>query len=85
MDAFQYKALNADGRMRYGRVDAVNPADLEIRLSRMGLDLINYRTLKTSGGVVGRRGVKRVDLITFCFHLEQLSRAVYRYSKGWRT
>ena len=75
MDAFQYKALNADGRMRYGRVDAVNPADLEIRLSRMGLDLINYRTLKTSGGVVGRRGVKRVDLITFCFHLEQLSRA----------
>jgi type IV pilus assembly protein PilC len=75
MEVFQYKAINQQGRTMFGRVDAVNVGDLEMRLSRMGLDLINYRTLKTRGKSVTGRGVKRVDLITFCFHLEQLVRA----------
>ena len=75
MEAYRYKAVNATGRRFQGRVDAVNPADLEVRLSRMGLDLINYRELRSRAKNVTGRGVRRVDLITFCFHLEHLVRA----------
>lgn len=75
MDAYRYKAINAQGRVFQGRVDAVNPADLEVRLSRMGLDLVNFRELPSRTKSVTGRGIKRVDLITFCFHLEHLVRA----------
>ena len=75
MEAYCYKAVNATGRRFQGRVDAVNPADLEVRLSRMGLDLINYHELRSRAKNVTGRGVRRVDLITFCFHLEHLVRA----------
>lgn len=74
MEAYRYKAVNAKGRMLQGRIDAINPADLEVRLSRMGLDLINFRELRRHKHVTGR-GIQRLDLITFCFHLEQLVRA----------
>ncbi|MDP1635563.1 MAG: type II secretion system F family protein, partial [Gallionellaceae bacterium] len=74
MEAFRYKAVNAQGRVLQGRIDAVNSADLEVRLSRMGLDLVNFRELKRHKNVTGR-GIKRIELITFCFHLEQLVRA----------
>ena len=75
MDVYRYKAINADGRIMQGRVDAVNTADLEVRLSRMGLDLINYRELKSKHRSVTGRGIRRVEIITFCFHLEHLIRA----------
>ncbi len=52
----------------------MNAADLETRLSRLGLDLIDFRELKT-GRQRGRAGIRREDLITFAFHLEQLIRA----------
>jgi type IV pilus assembly protein PilC len=74
VEAYRYKAVNAQGCMLPGRIDAVNPADLEVRLSRLGLDLVNYRELRRHSHVTGR-GIKRVDLITFCFHLEHLVRA----------
>jgi type IV pilus assembly protein PilC len=75
MEAFQYKAVNSAGQTSRGRLDAVNIADLEMRLTRMGLDLVNFRQLKSRGRNVGGRSIKRVDLINFCFHLEQLARA----------
>jgi type IV pilus assembly protein PilC len=75
MEAYRYKAINAQGRVSQGRVDAVNPADLETRLARMGLDLVNYRELPSRNRNVTGRGIERIDLITFCFHLEQLVRA----------
>jgi type IV pilus assembly protein PilC len=74
MEVFRYKAIDERGRIRRGRADAVNPADLEARLSRLGLDLIDYRELRRAERH-GRAGIRRVDLITFCFHLEQLVRA----------
>ena len=67
--------MNDQGRILQGKVDAVNPADLEVRLSRLGLDLVNYREVKTKNKNVTGRGIKRTDLITFCFHLEHLVRA----------
>lgn len=75
MDAFRYKAIDERGRVHRGRIDAVNAADLETRLSRLGLDLIDFRELRSSPYGTGRAGIRRVDLITFCFHLEQLIRA----------
>jgi type IV pilus assembly protein PilC len=59
--------------MVLGRMDALNPVDLEMRLKRMELDLINGDPLK-QGGFGGAR-ITRRELIAFCFHLEQLSRA----------
>jgi type IV pilus assembly protein PilC len=75
MEVFRYKAINAQGRMLHGKIDAVNPADLETRLSRIGLDLVNYKELKSKHKNITGRGIKRTDLITFCFHLEHLIRA----------
>ena len=68
----QYKAMDERGKVSSGRIEAVNVADLELRLSRMGLDLINHREAKVRlGGATGAR-VKRRELINFCFQLEQL-------------
>jgi len=75
MEYYKYKAMDADGKVLQGRVDALNVADLELRLKKMGLDLVNFRQHAFRGPSVTRRGVKRRDLITFCFHLEQTSRA----------
>lgn len=75
MEAFQYKAIDEQGRLHNGKVDAVNIADLEARLTKMGLDLVNYKELGSSTQRITGAGVTRRDLITFCFHIEQTSRA----------
>ena len=74
MAVFQYKAVAADGRMAHGRIDALNVIDLEMRLKRMELDLVTGVPI-ASHGLFGGGKVPRRELITFCFHLEQLSRA----------
>jgi len=38
---YTYKAVNPDGRMLLGRIDALNLVDLEMRLRRMELDLVS--------------------------------------------
>jgi type IV pilus assembly protein PilC len=75
MNIFQYKAVDAKGRVNTGRLDAANVADLEMRMQKMGLDLVNFKDLGVTGpkAIVG--GVKRRDLITLCFHMEQTSKA----------
>jgi len=75
MDFYQYKAVDNLGRIQIGRADATNVSDLEMRLKKMGLDLINCKEIKSPGQSVSGRGVKRRDLILFCFHLEQTTRA----------
>lgn len=75
MEFYQYKAIDERGRIHVGQVDAANAADLEMRLSKLSLDLINYKEVKSKTSRVSGSGVKRRDLITFCFHLEQTSRA----------
>lgn len=73
MSLYTYKAMDPAGRMILGRMDAINSIDLEMRLKRMELDLINGEPVK-QGGWGGNR-VSRRELIAFCFHLEQLTRA----------
>jgi type IV pilus assembly protein PilC len=71
---FDYKAVNVEGRMIYGRLDAINLIDLEMRLRRMELDLVTG-VLVQQRALFGTRGIPRPELINFCFHLEQLARA----------
>ncbi len=75
MPLMQYKAVDDHGKRVLGQIEAVNAADLESRLRRMGLDLINFKEARAGGGAVGVGSVKREDLINFSFHLEQLLRS----------
>jgi type IV pilus assembly protein PilC len=60
--------------MVFGRLEAINLIDLEMRLKRMELDFIKGDPIK-QGGLLGRVTITRQELINFCFHLEQLERA----------
>jgi len=75
MPLFTYKAVDANGKTVPGRTEAINLFDLEQRLSRMGLDLINGAPSSTRSRLIGGSRVTRPDLINFCFHLEQLATA----------
>jgi type IV pilus assembly protein PilC len=75
MPLYTYKAIDANGKSVIGRVDAGNVFDLEQRLARMGLDLVTGAQSGQKSRLIGGSGVKRPDLINFCFHLEQLSSA----------
>jgi type IV pilus assembly protein PilC len=74
MALYAYKAMNSNGRTVTGRLEAINPIDLEMRLKRMELDFINGDAVK-QGGLMNRAKITRQELINFCFHLEQLARA----------
>ncbi len=74
MALFAYRAIDEEGRISSGSLDATNAIDLELRLRRLGLDLITFESVKKSVAARTRR-VTRQELITFCFHLSQLLRA----------
>lgn len=74
MTLYAYKAMSADGRIVLGRMDATNAIDLELRLKRMDLDFIRGNPVRQLG-MFGGRAASRRELINFCFHLEQLTRA----------
>ncbi len=71
---YAYKAMNPLGRAVSGQMEAANPIDLEMRLKRIDLDFINGDPVK-QGGMLHSAKVPRRELINFCFHLEQLTRA----------
>ncbi len=72
MTLFAYDAVDLAGKSVKGQMDAVNLPDLELRLKRMELDLIDYKIKQNSTISFGKRNIERADLITFCFHMEQL-------------
>jgi len=74
MALYSYRAINDQGKTTRGIQDAANIVDLELRLRRGGLDLIDAKegNVKTSSR---RNRIKRSELITFFFNLEQLTRA----------
>ena len=75
MDTYKYKAVDGAGRPVTGSMDAANLTDLEMRLSRMGLDLVHYREQRRRGPLFRFKRTSRQELINFAFHLEQLLRA----------
>ena len=46
MALFAYRAVDADGRISTGNLDAANAIDLELRLKRLGLDLLTFEGVK---------------------------------------
>jgi type IV pilus assembly protein PilC len=71
---FAYRAVDEEGRISTGSLDATNAIDLELRLRRLGLDLVTFESVKRSVAARSRH-VTRPELITFCFHLSQLLKA----------
>ena len=85
MPAFEYKAVDKTGRSVRGGLDAVNEADLELRLRRMGLDLITCRPVDRQMSRLGAaRRITRQDLINFCFDIEQMNRSGIPMLEGLR-
>ena len=73
MATFNYRAIDQTGRHAQGQIDALNEVDLEIRLERMGLDLITFRSAEKSSNAFSKSKVSTRDLVMFCFQLEQLT------------
>ena len=74
MATFNYRAIDQTGRHAQGQLDALNEVDLEIRLNRMGLDLITFKSTEKSRKFSPSK-VNNRDLVMFCFQLEQLTSA----------
>jgi type IV pilus assembly protein PilC len=68
--------VDKTGRPARGALEAVNEVDLELRLRRMGLDLITYRQVERQmRRFAGGGKITRQDLINFCFDMEQMARS----------
>ncbi|MEO8331299.1 MAG: type II secretion system F family protein [Gallionella sp.] len=74
MALYSYRAIDVKGKSQKGLQDASNVVDLEQRLKRGGLDLIDAKLDRGSFSIRSKK-VKRPDLITFFFNLEQLTSA----------
>ena len=76
MPSYRYKAVEKSGRQALGGMEAVNEVDLELRLKRMGLDLITASEVDRRTSILaGAARISRQDLINFCFDMEQMGRA----------
>src|SRR5215218_853559 len=85
MPSFQYKAVDKTGKTIRGGLDAVNEADLELRLRRMALDLVTCKQVdRKASRLSGGGKITRRDLINFCFDVEQMSRSGIPILEGMR-
>ncbi len=84
MSTFQYKAVDKEGKLARGDINAINEVDLELRLKHMGLDLITFRQINKSSSALARGNITRRDLITFCLDMEQITRAGIPLMEGLR-
>ncbi len=75
MTMYSYSAIAGDGKKQKGSMDAANVSELELRLKRMDLDLIDFKEQAAKSISLGRVKVSRKDLINFCFHMEQMTAA----------
>ncbi|MES2316472.1 MAG: type II secretion system F family protein [Pseudomonadota bacterium] len=75
MALYSYTSMNPAGKLVRGVIDAANQPDLELRLRRMELDLIDSKPTGQRTFSLGAKKITRKDLINFCFHMEQLTAA----------
>jgi len=75
MPIYTYKAVDQSGKPAQGQMDALNEVDLELRLKRMGVDLITSRLASQRQKMFGGAKAKSDDLVMFAFQMEQLTRA----------
>ncbi|MDP2433187.1 MAG: type II secretion system F family protein [Pseudomonadota bacterium] len=74
MPRFRYRAADAAGHRASGELTAANDIDLDLRLRRMGLMLIRARPARPRGLLLSSQRITRRDLISFCFHIQQIAR-----------
>lgn len=75
MAMYSYLSMDVKGKTIRGSMDAANLPDLELRLKRMELDLIDCNLSAPRTFSFGKKKITRKDLINFCFHMEQLTSA----------
>src|SRR5471030_713208 len=75
MIIYRYRAVTNLGEVRSGQTEALNLPDLESRLMLAQLELIEAHVKQVSISVGWGGGPKAKDLITFCLHLAQVTRA----------
>lgn len=75
MPIYLYKAVDQDGKPAQGQMDALNEVDLELRLRRMGVDLMTAREASKRQTMFGGPKATTTDLIMFAFQMEQMTRA----------
>ncbi|MEM8816432.1 MAG: type II secretion system F family protein [Pseudomonadota bacterium] len=74
MPLFSYRAVDAQGNIVRGDLEAASERALEMQLRQSGAELL--RAAETRAKRFRRRGtVQRRELIGFCFHMEQMTRA----------
>ncbi|MDJ0749196.1 MAG: type II secretion system F family protein [Woeseiaceae bacterium] len=74
MPSYRYRAVDANGLIVIGNLDATNERTLDAQLQHSGLEML--RCVEEGRGLFRRRSkVSRKDLIGFCFHMEQMTRA----------
>jgi type IV pilus assembly protein PilC len=85
MPIYRYRAVTELGQVRTGRSEALNLPDLEARLMQIRLELIEARTATAASWLATRgRAASPKDLITFCMHLAQVTRAGISLLDGLR-
>ncbi len=84
MPFFDYRAIDQTGRTVKGVLSAVNDIDLELRLKRMGMDLVTLSELSRQYAPQGRERITRRDLVTFCIHMRYITRARIPLLEGLR-
>lgn len=75
MAVYQYRAVDADGRFHRDYLEADNEADLEQRLSKVGMDLVQCRERAFKPLSFRSRTPSRQDIINFSFQMQQLTRS----------
>jgi type IV pilus assembly protein PilC len=71
---FSYRAITPDGRTISGRQSATSESDLEARLSRMELELLQAKPV-SHASIFSRKRLDSKDLINVFIHLQTLSQA----------
>lgn len=73
LTAFRYSAVNRAGAVVRGALDADSRQDLERRLHRLGLDMINCGEVKNRWlADLFAKKISRDELAQFCFYVERL-------------
>ncbi len=73
MSAFTYRAVATTGAVVRGELSAATEAELDSRLTQIGLQLVTCKPVRRGAG--SRRRISRRELINFCFHLGQSQKA----------
>lgn len=73
MPTYNYVAINRTGQTIKGSIEATDRKDMELRLSRLGLDPIQVREQRFA--LTFQRKPGKEEMAQFCFYLEQLVRS----------